>query len=206
MDENCPHGSSTIAEVVAQGLEKVAQLCRERGTRFPSNLLLLGDNTVRELKNQFLMAYLKTLVTRRKFRMTSMLFLRKSHTHDRIDQVWGILSRRISHEDTLLDAASTIKVITRELHRPGVRQWIGSTTHVNVSKLDATYNWRDHWAPQGVKLEGGLLEDSSGNHAFIFLSRKGQVCFLNQHLRILTTDLIAIELSVCILCISLVYV
>lgn len=175
MDENCPHGSATITELVAQGIEKVAELCTQRGTRFPGSLLLLGDNTVREMKNTFLMSYLKTLVGQRKFRMAAMLYLRKSHTHDKIDQVWGLLSRCISHEDTLLDPESTIKVITRELQRPGIRQWIGSTTHVNVTKLDATRNWREHWKPQGARLEGGLLEDSKANHSFIFLCRKGLV-------------------------------
>jgi hypothetical protein len=41
-----------------------------------------GDNTVRELKNQYCMDYVAQLVSRRKIRLAGLFFLRKSHTHD----------------------------------------------------------------------------------------------------------------------------
>ena len=71
----------------------------------PTKLLICGDNTVRELKNQFLLAYISNLVGRRKMRMAGLYFLRKSHTHDRIDQVWGVVARRIANTDQILDAS-----------------------------------------------------------------------------------------------------
>lgn len=43
-----------------------------------------GDNTVRELKNQWAMLYNCRLAQINKFRMTAMFHLRKSHTHDQI--------------------------------------------------------------------------------------------------------------------------
>lgn len=173
MDESCPHGSATVAEIVAQALEQVWDICKKRGTCFPSSVILLGDNTVRELKNQYMLQYMSNLIARRKIRMGGILFLRKSHTHDKIDQLWGLLARRISNTDTLLDPESTIEVITKELQRPGIRQWIGSTTELHISKLNATRNWRDNWKTQGVALEGGLLEDATANHSFVMMSRKG---------------------------------
>lgn len=173
MDECLEHGSSTVIECIALGIERAAAICEARGTRLPSCLCLLGDNTVKELKNQILMKYACNMVGRRKFRIITFQFLRKSHTHDKVDQLWGIVARRISNEPKLLDPTSTIQVMESELKRPGVRQWIGATTHLNVDKLNATRDWKVQWDDQGSKLEGGLLEDSTANHAFIFLSRGG---------------------------------
>jgi len=175
MDETCKHGSSTIAELVARGLERVADVCRQRGRRFPSTFLLLGDNTVRESKNQWVLKYISNLVGRRKLRLAGMAFLRKSHTHDRIDQLWGIVARRIANQDSMLDAQSVVEIVKMELERPGIRAWIGAHTQLHVQKLDATRNWRDNWLAQGITLEGGLLEDATANHVFMMMARKGSV-------------------------------
>ena len=182
MDECIEHGSSTVIECIALGIERAASICQARGIRMPSCLVLLGDNTVKELKNQILFKYACNLVGRRKFRIVTFQFLRKSHTHDKIDQLWGIVARRISNEPKLLDPSSTINVIESELKRPGVRQWVGTTTHLNVGKLDATRDWKVQWDPQGSKLEGGLLEDSTANHSFIFLCRGG-LCLTKKQYR-----------------------
>lgn len=102
----------------------------------PQTLIICGDNTVRELKNQFNFAYLAQLLGRRKMKMAAMLYLRKSHTHDRIDQLWGVISRRISCTDSLLTDEDTIQCIRSELSRPGVRSWIGSKCEPHVEKLN----------------------------------------------------------------------
>ena len=104
--------------------------------------MLLGDNTVKELKNQFLILYAANLISRRKFRMVTFQFLRKSHTHDKIDALWGVIARRISNETRLLDADSTVAVVQQELQRPGLRQWVGSTTELNISKFDSSRDWK----------------------------------------------------------------
>ena len=64
-------------------------------------------------------------------------------------------------------------MIDEELRRPGLRRWLGSKTEVHVSKMDACRAWKDHWSPLKVGLQGGLLEDKSANHAFVFIRRKG---------------------------------
>ena len=120
----------------AQGLERVSCICERRGINMPQNLIICGDNTVRELKNQFNFAYLAQLLGRRKMKLSAMLYLRKSHTHDRIDQLWGVISRRISCTDSLLTDEDTIQTIRSELSRPGVRSWIGSKCELHVEKMN----------------------------------------------------------------------
>lgn len=111
MDEQFPHDSSCVAELIAQGIERVAKICERRGVRMPRKLVILGDNCVRELKNQFNLLYAASLTAHRKMRCSAIMFLRKSHTHDRIDQVWGIIARRISNQDRLLSADVTWFVV-----------------------------------------------------------------------------------------------
>ena len=102
----------------------------------PSSLVIMGDNTVRELKNQYCTSYLGALLSKRKLRLCAAFFLRKSHTHDRIDQMWGVLSRRIASTDTILNDSDTCKTIELELSRVGVRQWLGSHCEVHVEKMN----------------------------------------------------------------------
>lgn len=173
MDEPTRHDSTAVVEIIGQGLERVASICQKRGVSMPSKAIIFGDNTVRELKNQYCFDYMMNIIGKRKMRLFGAFFLRKSHTHDRIDQLWGVLARRISNCDSILHAEDTINIIKEELSRPGVRAWLGSTTELHVQKLDACRDWKSMWKTQGVSLKGGLLEDVSANHVFLFLQRKG---------------------------------
>lgn len=130
---------------------------------------------MRELKNQHNIKYLSQLLARRKLRLAGLYFLRKSHTHDRLDQIWGLISRRVARTDSLLNASDVVQCLQQELVRPGVRGWLGSTTEVHVEKLDVVRNWRDSWRAMGISLEGGFLVDSTANHVFVLMNRKGLI-------------------------------
>lgn len=174
MDEPTRHDSSTIVEIVSICLERVHQICQEKHLPMPSTLLLFSDNTVRECKNQFLLSYLNNLVSKRKMRLAGLMCLRKSHSHDQIDQLWGILARRIAACDQLLSPESVRDILRKELQRNALRSWIGLNTEIRVSKLDAAHAWRNHFQPtQRIALQGGLLEDAYANHVFISMSRRG---------------------------------
>lgn len=149
------------------------RICRQRGTSMPKNVVIMGDNTVRELKNQLTLSYLTQLCARHKFRLLSLHFLRKNHTRDRIDQVWGVLSRRIARTDSLLTADDTVRCLEDELLRPRIRHWLGATTAVHVSKLNCVRDWKSNWKDIGITYEGGLLVDSTANHVFVLLRRGG---------------------------------
>lgn len=173
MDECTKHDSNSLVQIITEGLEKVAEVCRQRNKPMPSKLILISDNTVREVKNTHCMAFLQNLVGLRKMRMCAMMFLRKSHTHCRLDQIFGILARRVSNTDQLFDDGDVRNLLSQELHRPGLRAWFGASTEVDVTKLDAAYDWKKHLSCQGTSVSGGLLVDSSANHVFMFLQEKG---------------------------------
>ena len=140
----------------------------------PTTVLLASDNCVRESKNSHVLSYLVSLCAHYKVRCSGLINLRKSHTHDVIDQLWGVLARRIARCDKLLSPQSVISVLVAELERPGLKGWIGTSTLVRVYKLDCVRPWNRHYNEQRVGLSGGLRSDDSANHVFINMLRRGQ--------------------------------
>lgn len=127
---------------------------------------------MRENRNQFLMLYASSII-RKHIRLCCLAFLRKSHTHDRIDQMWGVLARKLATEARLLTPDDAISCIRTVLTSPAIHSWIGSSTRISVKKLDRIRDWRTHFAQVGVKLSGGMLRDATANHLFAFMLRKG---------------------------------
>ena len=105
--------------------------------------------------------------------MCGLINLRKSHTHDALDQLWGVLARKIASCDRFQSPDSVIAILEAELHRPRLRGWIGLSTKISVCKLDYVRAWKDQFAAQQVNLSGGLLQDASGNHVFLLMLRRG---------------------------------
>lgn len=126
---------------------------------------------MRELKNQKCMRYMAWLTGSYRMRLAALCFLRKSHTHDIIDQLFGIIARRIASTDSLLTPEDVIATITRELSRRSIQDWYTCTLH--VAKLDAVRNWDSFLDALRTNYEGGLLEDASANHMFVMVLRKG---------------------------------
>ena len=130
MDESTRHDSSCITEILAQTLEMVNEIAMSRQVPMPGTVLICSDNTVRESKNQFVLRYLCNLLSKYHVRVTGLLNLRKSHTHDLLDQLWGILARRVASCDRFQSPASVIKILESELQRPGLGlDW---TVHKNM--------------------------------------------------------------------------
>ncbi|CAE6916147.1 unnamed protein product [Symbiodinium sp. CCMP2456] len=172
LDEPTKHDSNCIQECLARTLERVSQLCEEKGEQMPRNLSVWGDNTVRELKNQHLLKYFSFLVAKTKFRSTAMCNLRKSHSHDRIDQLWGIFARRVQLCQHLQTPEDILECLLDEVRKPSLQEWIGS--EVQICRLNAVRSWSEHWAPAGMQYAGGLKEDAHANHCFLLSQRRGQ--------------------------------
>ena len=86
LDDCTMHDASAICEMLARTLEQVHNIALNTGRQMPTTVLLCSDNTVREAKNQYVMMMLANLTAQFKCRVTSLLNLRKSHTHDKFDQ------------------------------------------------------------------------------------------------------------------------
>lgn len=72
LEENTQHGSSLVAELIATTLEQVVEIAHRKGLASPTTLVVVGDNTVKELKNQFLMGYASLLIGHSKLQHFSL--------------------------------------------------------------------------------------------------------------------------------------
>lgn len=139
----------------------------------PQTILIGSDNTVREAKNSFVLSYLANLTARGLANCTGLLNLRKSHTHDAVDQLWGILARRVANCDAFKTPEDVKGILMTEMQRPGLKSWIGLNCQVSVTKLNAVHSWKSQFAAEQVGLSGGLKDDATGNHCFLMLKRRG---------------------------------
>lgn len=139
----------------------------------PQTILIGSDNTVREAKNSYLLSYLANLTQRGLAKCAGLLNLRKSHTHDAVDQLWGVLARRVGNSDSFQTPEGVKNILLAELGRPGLKSWIGLQCEVSVSKLNAVHAWKTHFEAEQVGLSGGLKDDASANHCFLMMQRRG---------------------------------
>lgn len=93
--ETLSHGSNAYVEVLCQLLDKVAELCRVQGRRFPVHLVLQADNTVAQTKNQYAAAFCSQMVGMRKFSTVTLNFLMVGHTHEDIDQLFALICQYV---------------------------------------------------------------------------------------------------------------
>lgn len=102
-DPVMPHDSSFTAEVVMRTLERCRVVAQEKGLPYPRELCLWTDNTVRENKNVCILLLLASMVGRAQFDLTMLLNHQKGHTHNILDQCFGIVARCFQSIDTLED-------------------------------------------------------------------------------------------------------
>lgn len=73
LEENQFSGSSMVQELLMITIEKVMAQCRANGTPCPDTLCVIGDNTVKELKNTVCASYMAALINHQKFKLAQHL-------------------------------------------------------------------------------------------------------------------------------------
>ena len=87
VEENSYAGSSLVIELLAMLLQDIANICEESNRASPTTLVVVGDNTVKELKNTFCLSAIANLCNHNKYRslcwveiLFCLLSLSLSHT------------------------------------------------------------------------------------------------------------------------------
>ena len=70
-----PQPEDHFLEVLCQILEQVVQLCHQRGVPVPVHLVVVADNTVAAIKNQFGLRFLAFLVAQNLFQSATLFSL-----------------------------------------------------------------------------------------------------------------------------------
>lgn len=90
-DEHLSHGASAFCDVLGRVLEFVWSHCQATGKAFPKHLVVQSDNTTAQAKNTYVTMFLAFLVAKYKFATTNLFFLPVGHTHEDIDQFFGVI-------------------------------------------------------------------------------------------------------------------
>lgn len=117
----------------------------------PPILYVQLDNTSRENKNKFLMAYLYMLVEMKIFQKIKVGFLLVGHTHDQIDQMFSKFSSRLNKQRAF--RLNTLTDILRKAYSPQVE--VNFVTEVADFRKFLT----DKDQPNEKNLKGKVLKD-----------------------------------------------
>ena len=167
--ETLTHGSNAYVEVLCQLLDKVAELCRVQGRRFPVHLVLQADNTVAQTKNQYAAAFCSQMVGMQKFSTVTLNFLMVGHTHEDIDQLFALICQYVIRRHRWQTPEEFMRIVQESL-----AQKIAEKNEVLIVRgLRCIRNYA-HWLePQRITLYGcwGNRDGFEAPHSFAFKKR-----------------------------------
>ena len=94
-------GSNVTVHCLNESLKRMQAAYKDHGLQWPTTWCLQLDNTTKENKNQFVLAWLQMLVDTHVFDEILVSFLPVGHTHEDIDQRFSVISRALRTENIL---------------------------------------------------------------------------------------------------------
>ncbi len=155
-DATMPHDASLTCEVIARALERCREVARRRGIELPKELVVFADNTTRENKNNTLLQFLAYLVASAQFNLTALLNHDMGHSHNILDQLYGIIARSFQYVDKLEDLDAVVDAMRDILQRDGLRDFLGPDTEVHCEALQSVRSWGSWLSTMGVTYEGAM--------------------------------------------------
>ena len=120
-DCTMPHDGDMTCEVVARVLEKCKEVATLRGHQMPEEIVVWTDGTTRENRNNTFLQFIAFLQASGMFKVASALQHDMGHTHNIVDQLYGIIKRAFQYVDQLEDLDAVVDVLRSIMARPGLR-------------------------------------------------------------------------------------
>ena len=172
-DETLSHGAAAFCDVLERVIEHVWAACRRSGVSLPLHLVFQTDNTVAQAKNSLTNVFFAYLVAKCKFQTTSLFYLVVGHTHEDIDQLFGVVLglalQRIKWQ-TKHDLAAALVANLRDRVAARGEELI-------VQTLGVVRDFQSWLQPLGVELYNAFATRAGieSPHSFTFKMRKDLV-------------------------------
>ena len=103
--------------LMVRSLDLAAEELRSRGLQLPSHLVIMGDNTGKEMRNQWCYKFTALLVARGIFLSTSVAHPRVGHSHGIVDQRFSILTPEIANAPDLQTPKDFAELVHKTMSR-----------------------------------------------------------------------------------------
>ena len=119
-DSTMPHDADMTCEVVARALQKCKEVAALRGQPLPEEVAFWTDGTTRENRNNTFLQFIAFLRSSGMFKFASLFQHDMGHTHNILDQLYGIIKRAFQYVDQLEDLDAIIEALRSIMARPGL--------------------------------------------------------------------------------------
>jgi hypothetical protein len=169
-DEQLLHGADAFCEVLMLTLVRVHQICQRRRQPFPQHLVIQSDNTVAQCKNSVATVFLAYLVSAGWFATVTLNFLMVGHTHEDIDQLFGLMVQWILRKQTWEEPEELMEFLELKM-RP---QFECRGEEFMVRRLGAVRDFKTWLEPLGCHLYNafGTRAGVEAPHSFAFKRRQ----------------------------------
>jgi hypothetical protein len=168
--ESLPHGANLFCEVLCQTVERVYQISRTSGRRFPQHLVVQSDNTVAQAKNECAFLLLAFFVAKYKFLTANIFFLLVGHTHEDIDQLFALVLKIVLRPHRFDTPAEFLGLLRESMEDNAARK--GELVFADM--LPTVRNFEAWLSPMNVELKN-CFQTRDGKetpHAFSFKLRR----------------------------------
>jgi hypothetical protein len=147
MEPDSKGDSDCQQTLIARALEHAEDVLRGKNKEMPRRLVIHSDNTAKEGRNSPMVTFASALVAQNKFCEVSLALFRVGHTHNRLDQRFGVLAAKLSRASCLETPADYVAFV-QENYQParGVK--------LIVEEVHAIHHWREFFAPLNVHFKG----------------------------------------------------
>jgi len=177
LDPRLHAGGSAVVECASRAIEDLVLQCQQKGVEVPSELCVWSDNTVKENKNQTVLSWMQWLVSRQKFKSCSLSCAITGHTHNALDQVYGLLATAFRYVTDLSDPHDVVQQISTLTGRLNLSAWLGADCRVTATYVKSIWNWRD-WHLDTIRIIHPISHISNIQCFFLVLTLQPPCIFL----------------------------